>query len=156
MWATLMYIICSVLWLLSLHFVFVLQLEQDSRLLFGKLTANKFLEKWPTSIKAKVITESHGLVFAREHGGSEICERMLSQLLWMKTVRLGLFSIIIIVCHCAYCKCIYYILIIGLQAGTVTCQPFWCSFISCHHQPRAGRGLGRCQHVRQWYTSSNS
>ncbi|XP_049447697.1 uncharacterized protein LOC125898086 [Epinephelus fuscoguttatus] len=37
-------------------------IEQDFRLLFGELTANKFLEKWPTSLKAKVITESQGLV----------------------------------------------------------------------------------------------
>lgn len=66
MWATSMDIICSVSSLLSLYFVFVLQIEQDFRLLFGELTANKFLEKWPTSIKAKVITESHGLVPSTE------------------------------------------------------------------------------------------
>lgn len=52
--------------LLSLHFVFVLQIEQDFRLLFDELTANKFLEKWPTSLKAKVITECHGLVPSTE------------------------------------------------------------------------------------------
>lgn len=57
-----MNIICSVSSLLSLHFGFVLQIEQDFRLLFGELTANTFLEKCSTSIKAKVITESHGLV----------------------------------------------------------------------------------------------
>ncbi|KAK6321366.1 hypothetical protein J4Q44_G00083420 [Coregonus suidteri] len=38
-------------------------IEQDFRLLFGEATANKFLEKWPTTFKAKVIKESHGLVF---------------------------------------------------------------------------------------------
>ncbi|XDV17220.1 hypothetical protein PO909_016589, partial [Leuciscus waleckii] len=37
-------------------------IEQDFRLLFGEATANKFLEKWPTTFKAKVIKESHGLV----------------------------------------------------------------------------------------------
>ncbi|XP_058490287.1 uncharacterized protein LOC131464160 [Solea solea] len=37
-------------------------IEQDFRLLFGEATANKFLEKWPTNLKRKVITESHGLV----------------------------------------------------------------------------------------------
>ncbi|XP_017265399.3 uncharacterized protein LOC108235699 [Kryptolebias marmoratus] len=37
-------------------------IEQDFRLLFGEGTANKFLEKWPTSLKSKVIKESHGLV----------------------------------------------------------------------------------------------
>ncbi|XP_076132518.1 uncharacterized protein LOC143139258 [Alosa pseudoharengus] len=36
--------------------------EQDFRLLFGETTANKFLERWPTTFKAKVIKESHGLV----------------------------------------------------------------------------------------------
>ncbi|XP_036978681.1 uncharacterized protein LOC119033139 [Acanthopagrus latus] len=41
-------------------------IEQDFRLLFGELTANKFLEKWPTSLRAKVITESHGLVPSTE------------------------------------------------------------------------------------------
>jgi len=39
-----------------------LQIEQDFRLLFGEATANKFLEKWPTTFKAKVIKEIHGLV----------------------------------------------------------------------------------------------
>ncbi|KAM9447084.1 uncharacterized protein Hap1MRO34_023537 [Clarias gariepinus] len=37
-------------------------IEQDFRLMFGETTANKFLEKWPTTFKAKVIKESHGLV----------------------------------------------------------------------------------------------
>ncbi|XP_043960385.1 uncharacterized protein LOC122824168 [Gambusia affinis] len=37
-------------------------IEQDFRLLFGEGTANKVLEKWPTSLKSKVIKESHGLV----------------------------------------------------------------------------------------------
>ncbi|CAL8288066.1 unnamed protein product [Arctogadus glacialis] len=37
-------------------------IEQDFRLLFGEVTANKFLEKWPTTLTAKVIKESHGLV----------------------------------------------------------------------------------------------
>ncbi|XP_039527428.1 uncharacterized protein LOC120479215 [Pimephales promelas] len=37
-------------------------IEQDFRLLFGEATANKFLEKWPTTFKAKVIKEIHGLV----------------------------------------------------------------------------------------------
>nr|XP_054586434.1 uncharacterized protein LOC129152408 [Nothobranchius furzeri] len=37
-------------------------IEQDFRLLFGEETANKFLVKWPTSIKEKVIVESHRLV----------------------------------------------------------------------------------------------
>lgn len=41
---------------------FALQIEQDFRLLFGEVTANKFLERWPTNFKAKVIKESHGLV----------------------------------------------------------------------------------------------
>ena len=40
----------------------VLQIEQDFRLLFGETTANKFLEKWPTSFKAKIIMESHRLI----------------------------------------------------------------------------------------------
>lgn len=43
-----------------------LQIEQDFRLLFGEATANKFLEKWPTTFKAKVIKESHGLVSTTE------------------------------------------------------------------------------------------
>lgn len=47
---------------LSLHCIFALQVEQDFRLLFGEATANKFLERWPTNLKRKVITESHGLV----------------------------------------------------------------------------------------------
>ncbi|XP_041915426.1 uncharacterized protein LOC121680250 isoform X2 [Alosa sapidissima] len=37
-------------------------IEQDFRLLFGETTANKSLERWPTTFKAKVIKESHGLV----------------------------------------------------------------------------------------------
>ncbi|XP_030587923.1 uncharacterized protein LOC115782070 isoform X1 [Archocentrus centrarchus] len=37
-------------------------IKQDFRLLFGEGTANRFLEKWPTSLKSKVIKESHGLV----------------------------------------------------------------------------------------------
>ncbi|CAL8295164.1 unnamed protein product [Lota lota] len=41
-------------------------IEQDFRLLFGEATANKFLEKWPTTFKAKVIKESHGLVSTTE------------------------------------------------------------------------------------------
>lgn len=39
-----------------------MQIEQDFRFLFGEATANKFLEKWPTTFKAKVIKESDGLV----------------------------------------------------------------------------------------------
>lgn len=42
--------------------VFKLQIEHDFRLLFGEVTANKFLERWPTNLKAKVLKESHGLV----------------------------------------------------------------------------------------------
>ncbi len=45
-----------------MHCIFALQIEQDFRLLFGEATANKFLEKWPTNLKTKVITESQGLV----------------------------------------------------------------------------------------------
>ncbi|XP_042562130.1 uncharacterized protein LOC122131465 [Clupea harengus] len=37
-------------------------IEQDFRLLFGEATANKFLERWPTTFRARVIKESHGLV----------------------------------------------------------------------------------------------
>ncbi|KAK0134002.1 hypothetical protein N1851_030438 [Merluccius polli] len=37
-------------------------IEQDFRLMFGEQTANKFLERWPTTYKAGVIKESHGLV----------------------------------------------------------------------------------------------
>ncbi|XP_030279373.1 uncharacterized protein LOC115585259 isoform X2 [Sparus aurata] len=37
-------------------------IEQDFRLQFGEVTANKFLERWPTNFKAKVVKESHGLV----------------------------------------------------------------------------------------------
>lgn len=149
MWATSMNIICSVSSLLSLHFVFVLQIEQDFRLLFGELTANKFLEKWPTSIKAKVITESHGLVPSTE----------------LRDLRKNAESTVVdengtgtVFNYYCLSQSVYicYILIIGLQAGTVTCQPFCCSSISCHHLPRAGRGQGRCRHVRQWNTSSDS
>lgn len=53
MWPTSLEFIYCVSSLLSLHFVFVLQIEQDFRLLFGELTANVSLEKWPTSIKQK-------------------------------------------------------------------------------------------------------
>ena len=44
------------------HCIFALQIEQDFRLLFGEATANKFLERWPTNIKPKVVKQSHGLV----------------------------------------------------------------------------------------------
>ncbi|XP_057706986.1 uncharacterized protein LOC130924435 [Corythoichthys intestinalis] len=37
-------------------------IEQDFRLLFGEATANKFLEKWATNLKTKIVKESHGLV----------------------------------------------------------------------------------------------
>ncbi|XP_042565615.1 uncharacterized protein LOC116223571 [Clupea harengus] len=37
-------------------------IEQDFRLLFGEATANTFLERWPTTFRARVIKESHGLV----------------------------------------------------------------------------------------------
>ncbi|XP_041922974.1 uncharacterized protein LOC121687886 [Alosa sapidissima] len=37
-------------------------IEQDFRVMFGEQTANKFLERWPTTFKAGVIKESHGLV----------------------------------------------------------------------------------------------
>ncbi|KAG5283785.1 hypothetical protein AALO_G00046130 [Alosa alosa] len=37
-------------------------MEQDFRVMFGEQTANKFLERWPTTFKAGVIKESHGLV----------------------------------------------------------------------------------------------
>ena len=30
--------------------------------MFGEQTANKFLERWPTTFRARVIKESHGLV----------------------------------------------------------------------------------------------
>ena len=30
--------------------------------MFGEQTANKFMERWPTTFKAGVIKESHGLV----------------------------------------------------------------------------------------------
>lgn len=45
-----------------LSMYFALQIEQDFRLLFGEVTANKLLERWPTNFKAKVIKESYGLV----------------------------------------------------------------------------------------------
>ncbi|GAA6069269.1 uncharacterized protein LOC113118512 [Tachysurus ichikawai] len=41
-------------------------IEQDFRFLFGEATANKFLEKWPPTFKAKVIKESHELVPSTE------------------------------------------------------------------------------------------
>ena len=53
---------CSVSHHSFLCTIFALQIEQDFRLLFGEATANKFLEKWPTNLKTKVITESRGLV----------------------------------------------------------------------------------------------
>ncbi|CAL8341761.1 unnamed protein product [Gadus morhua 'NCC'] len=37
-------------------------IEQDFRAMFGEQTANKFMERWPTTFKAGVIKESHGLV----------------------------------------------------------------------------------------------
>ncbi|KAL7827661.1 hypothetical protein SRHO_G00333790 [Serrasalmus rhombeus] len=37
-------------------------IEQDFRLMFGEVTSNKFLERWPTTFKRKVMEESHGLV----------------------------------------------------------------------------------------------
>ncbi|XP_061912560.1 uncharacterized protein LOC133655921 isoform X2 [Entelurus aequoreus] len=37
-------------------------IEQDFRLLFGEVTANKLLETWSNSLKAKIVRESHGLV----------------------------------------------------------------------------------------------
>ncbi|KAM9425632.1 uncharacterized protein KZ484_011508 [Pholidichthys leucotaenia] len=36
-------------------------IEQDFRFLFGEATAKKFLERWPTNFKRKVIKECHGL-----------------------------------------------------------------------------------------------
>ncbi|GAA6094793.1 uncharacterized protein LOC113118512 [Tachysurus ichikawai] len=54
-------------------------IEQDFRFLFGEATANKFLEKWPTTFKAKVIKESHGLVPT-----TELLNLMLSQLLKLR------------------------------------------------------------------------
>ncbi|XP_066508846.1 uncharacterized protein [Hoplias malabaricus] len=36
-------------------------IEQDFRLMFGEVTANKFLERWPTTFKTKVIEGAHGL-----------------------------------------------------------------------------------------------
>ncbi|CAI5670013.1 unnamed protein product [Oreochromis niloticus] len=36
--------------------------EQDFRLLFDEVTANKFLERWPIDLKSKILKESHGLV----------------------------------------------------------------------------------------------
>ncbi|XP_039907690.1 uncharacterized protein LOC120746310 [Simochromis diagramma] len=37
-------------------------IEQDFRLLFDEITANKFLERWPIDLKSKIVKESHGLV----------------------------------------------------------------------------------------------
>nr|XP_061841665.1 uncharacterized protein LOC133622749 isoform X1 [Nerophis lumbriciformis] len=37
-------------------------IEQDFRLLFGEVTANKLLETWSNGLKAKIVRESHGLV----------------------------------------------------------------------------------------------
>ncbi|KAL7882948.1 hypothetical protein SRHO_G00006060 [Serrasalmus rhombeus] len=37
-------------------------MEQDFRLMFDEVTSNKFLERWPTTFKRKVMEESHGLV----------------------------------------------------------------------------------------------
>ncbi|XP_076733107.1 uncharacterized protein LOC112431838 [Maylandia zebra] len=37
-------------------------IEQDFRLLFDEVTANKFLERWPIDLKSKIVKESHGLV----------------------------------------------------------------------------------------------
>ncbi|XP_039893188.1 uncharacterized protein LOC120736891 [Simochromis diagramma] len=42
--------------------IFALQIEQDFRLLFCEVTGSKFLERWLTNLKAKVVKESHGLV----------------------------------------------------------------------------------------------
>lgn len=39
-----------------------LKIEQDFRLMFGEVISNKFLERWPTTFKRKVMEESHGLV----------------------------------------------------------------------------------------------
>jgi len=55
MWASHMQCVST---LLSMHCIFALQMEQDFRLLIGEATANKFLEKWPSTLKRKVITES--------------------------------------------------------------------------------------------------
>lgn len=38
------------------------KIEQDFRLLFCEVTGSKFLERWLTNLKAKVVKESHGLV----------------------------------------------------------------------------------------------
>ena len=54
---------CSIWYHSSLLSMYVvLQIEQDFRLLFGEATANTFLERWPTTFRARVIKESHGLV----------------------------------------------------------------------------------------------
>ncbi|KAL6454885.1 hypothetical protein MHYP_G00363320 [Metynnis hypsauchen] len=37
-------------------------IEQDFRLMFDEVTSNKFLERWPTTFKRKVMEKSHGLV----------------------------------------------------------------------------------------------
>lgn len=47
---------------LSMFCIFALQIEQDFRLLFCEVTGSKFLERWLTNLKAKVVKESHGLV----------------------------------------------------------------------------------------------
>eukprot|EP00064_Thunnus_orientalis_P018274 superscaffoldBa00004156_g18369 len=44
-------------------------IEQDFRLLFGEVTAHKFLERWPTDFRAKVVKESHALVSTTEFLG---------------------------------------------------------------------------------------
>ncbi|KAL4001348.1 nuclear receptor co-repressor 2 [Sarotherodon galilaeus] len=51
---------------LSMFCIFALQIEQNFRLLFCEVTACKFLERWPISLKAKVVKESHGLVSTSE------------------------------------------------------------------------------------------
>ena len=38
-----------------------LQIEQDFSLMFGDATSAKFLEKWPSVYKQKVLEQSHGL-----------------------------------------------------------------------------------------------
>ena len=52
----------QVVLLFFFFFFFKLQIEQDFRVMFGEQTANKFMERWPTTFKAGVIKESHGLV----------------------------------------------------------------------------------------------
>ena len=36
-------------------------MEQDFGLMFGDATSTKFLKKWPTVFKQKVVLQSHGL-----------------------------------------------------------------------------------------------